>query len=89
MSKKLLTLFLFCVCFFSIANATDENSLREEAEQGDADAQFVLGKNYYEGFFFRKSYLKAAKWLELAAEQGHNQAQYMVVPDVKTKIRKS
>ena len=43
----------------------------KEAEQGDADAQFYLGLDYYnEGVI-----LEAVEWLHKAAEQGHADAQ--------------
>jgi len=50
-------------------------TLRESAEQGDADAQFCLGTWYYdEG----KDRAEAIKWFRKAAMQGHVEAQFML-----------
>ena len=44
------------------------------AEQGDAFAQFKLGKFYHEGYV-EKNYSEAVKWYRKSAEQGHARAQ--------------
>ena len=44
---------------------------RKTAEQGDAETQFKMGVRYHK----MKDYDKAAKWYEMAAEQGHAKAQ--------------
>ena len=46
------------------------------AEQGDADAQSLLGDMYIDGEGVLKNYKKAFKWFTLAAEQGHADAQH-------------
>lgn len=61
---------------------TNLHKLREEAEQGDADAQFRLGYSYYKGgdrglsVRIAPDYKEAAKWIRMAAEQGHVEAQF-------------
>lgn len=45
------------------------------AEQGDADAQYNLGRMYSEGIGVPQDYKAAAKWCALAAEQGLVEAQ--------------
>ena len=45
------------------------------AEQGDADAQYCLGCMYGRGQGVPEDYEETTKWLELAAEQGHEEAQ--------------
>ncbi|MGI9250836.1 MAG: tetratricopeptide repeat protein [Pseudohongiellaceae bacterium] len=45
------------------------------AEQGDADAQYDLGRVYYSGKGVPQDYAEAARWYQLAAEQGHADAQ--------------
>ncbi len=50
--------------------------LRTKALAGDADAQFHLGGLYYKGGEVAKDDKEAAKWLQLAADQGLPQAQY-------------
>ncbi len=45
------------------------------AEQGDASAQFKLGRRHEKGEGLPKNYSEALKWYLKAAEQGHIQAQ--------------
>ena len=48
---------------------------RPLAEQGDALAQFKLGRMYAKGRGVPQDYQEAAKWYRLAAEQGYAMAQ--------------
>jgi TPR repeat protein len=50
--------------------------LQPLAEQGDADAQFVLGVMYDNGEGVPQDYVEAAKWYRRAAEQGYAAAQF-------------
>ena len=50
----------------------DIEQLRQEAEQGDNEAQFGLGALYH---YQKGNYQEAAKWYRLAANQGHAGAQ--------------
>ena len=43
--------------------------LFKQAEQGDAEAQFLLGLAYYNGEGIEESYEKAFEWWTKAAEQ--------------------
>ena len=52
------------------------DALRESAEQGDADAQFVLGGMYEEGRGVPQDYAEAVRWTRLSADQGHVEAQF-------------
>ena len=61
--------------------AQTKNDVREflhAAEQGDADAQSILGFMYYIGDGVRKNYAKALKWCSLAADQGDTGAQLIL-----------
>ena len=49
---------------------------RMAAEQGDSDAQSILGIMYDDGQGVVQDYKEAAKWYRLAAEQGYSDAQY-------------
>ena len=49
---------------------------REAAEQGDAEAQYNLGKCYDNGDGVKEDKKEAAKWYRKAAEQGDAEAQY-------------
>jgi len=44
------------------------------AEQGDADAQFMLSVSYLYGLGVEQDMDEASRWLRKAAEQGHKQA---------------
>jgi len=55
------------------------SALKTKAEQGDAEAQYALGKFYldkYETSYTDEDEETAQRWFELAAEQGHREAQY-------------
>ena len=46
------------------------------ADQGNADAQFILGKMYWEGQGVLKDSDQAIKWFKLSAAQGNADAQF-------------
>ena len=48
---------------------------RRLAEQGDADAQYNLGYRYVTGIGVPQDRAEAVRWLRLAADQGHTQAE--------------
>lgn len=50
--------------------------MQQAAEQGDPDAQFLIGLQYQVGDGVEKNPATAAKWLRLAAESGHAEAQH-------------
>jgi hypothetical protein len=52
--------------------------LLENAQQGDAAAQFLLGFVYAEGMGAAQDYGQAVRWYTKAAEQGHIDAQLML-----------
>lgn len=55
------------------------SALKTKAEQGDAEAQYALGKFYldkYETSYTDEDEETAQRWFELAAEQGHREAQF-------------
>ncbi len=49
---------------------SEESSLGQRAEEGDAAAQYMLGLSYLGGSGIEQNYAEAAKWLRLAALQG-------------------
>ena len=49
--------------------------IRQEAEQGNAEAQFILGLMYHEGEGVAEDKSEAARWFRAAAEQRHAEAQ--------------
>lgn len=50
--------------------------LLQDAEQGDADAQYKLSEAYFVGDGVAKDRTESAKWCRKAAEQGHVRAQF-------------
>jgi TPR repeat protein len=55
---------------------TAARELRQQAEKGDAIAQFILGADYELGFKVARNLAQAAEWYRKAAEQGLDRAQY-------------
>ncbi|WP_319585718.1 tetratricopeptide repeat protein [uncultured Desulfobulbus sp.] len=50
----------------------------EKAEQGNAQAEYLLGRRYYFGEGVTQDREKAAQWHTKAADQGHATAQYVL-----------
>ena len=55
--------------------ASELDSLKTAAEQGDAAAQFNLGLMYSTGEGVPRNYTEATRWYRMAAEQGFAEAQ--------------
>ncbi len=53
-------------------------SLRATAQQGNADAQYELGRRYRKGDGVEKNPQQAVEWFRLAASQGHANAQNLL-----------
>ncbi len=58
--------------------ATAFRELRPLAEQGMAEAQYILGFMYGEGLGVTQDYAEAVKWYRKAAEQGYARAQVVL-----------
>ena len=83
--KKTLILFLLALLAAPLWGqrtygeaSTDE--LRQLANNGDANAQFVLGSRYYGGDRVPQDYKQAVYWWTKAANQGHAEAQCILGP---------
>lgn len=82
MRKDLFPALIFASVFVLLftcqtgTSAEDLDTLRERAEQGDADAQHSLGFMYLEGRGVPRDDARAVAWYEKAAEQGNAKAQY-------------
>jgi len=59
----------------SLEEPTKVSVVYKAAEQGDARAQYNLGKSYNEGEGIPEHYSKAVHWYRKSAEQGHAEAQ--------------
>jgi len=58
-----------------VPEATDFDTLLKLANDGDPNAQFVLGARYATGEDVKQDYSESVRWFTLAAEQGHVIAQ--------------
>ena len=73
MKKNLLIVF-FLILTIEISFGSTEHgrpSMTERAEQGEALAQFLLGRDYHNGWGVEKNYTEAFKWYFKAAAQQH------------------
>ena len=59
----------------SVTNSGTFGELKANAEKGDAEAQFNLGRCYYNGQGVVKNYSEAVNWYRKSAEQGDGKAQ--------------
>lgn len=74
--KSLLVVLLAgAACLPLLSCGEDLSELRQKAEQGNADAQFILGCAYADGEDVPQDFQEAARWYRLAAEQGDVSAQ--------------
>lgn len=64
----------------STSSGTEDQFLQrlQQAEQGDAEAQYVAALMYQQGRGVEKDLSQMRYWLEQAAEQGHTKAQYQL-----------
>jgi len=53
-------------------------SLRKAGLEGNADAQYNIGRIYYYGTGVKEDYTESIKWFWMAAEQGNADAQYLL-----------
>jgi TPR repeat protein len=74
------TLLLCCLLLPGslLAASPDLNSLRSQAELGDAQAQLALGTAYEQGQGVTRDLEQALRWYQRAAEQGLAEAQYQL-----------
>ena len=56
----------------------DAKKITQLAEQGDAEAQYELGRMYFLGKGMPRNATKALEWYQKAAEQGNKEAQYQL-----------
>ena len=79
-SLKILGALLLCATVTTLtihtARASEPDSLQKQAEQGDIEAQGMLGFMYDYGIGIQKDDTEAARWYRMAAEQGHTDAQF-------------
>ncbi len=58
---------------------TPLDEMKENAEKGNAEAQYALGLMYYSGEKVPKNYAEALKWFRRAGEErGHREAQFFL-----------
>jgi hypothetical protein len=71
-----VVLTALALCVPVQAQTPELDALRARSEQGDADAQFILGVMYDNGRGVAQNDAKAVRWFRLAAEQGLAEAQF-------------
>jgi TPR repeat protein len=76
--KNLLLNFFIVLCFPVSFYGQEASDYRQDAEQGDAEAQFYMAGCYMNGDGVTKDYAEAIKWFRKAAEQGHTGAETML-----------
>ncbi len=74
--KHLIIALALLVGTTSLAWADEAAAVRALAEQGDANAQFVLGTMYRDGQGVAQNYAEALRWWGNAAELGVVDAQF-------------
>ena len=74
-ARAILFIGFILVCT-PTASAANFDALHQRAEQGDADAQEMLGSFYSAGLGVAKDDAQAVVWLEKAAEQGRPSAEF-------------
>ena len=72
--RKSILFFVAAILSVS-AMAADFNQTQQLANQGNSDAQHLLGLTYFKGEDLRQDYDKAFKWFNKAANQGNADAQ--------------
>ena len=70
MHKPLLTLCLTLITLTAAAEAPPDAALMQQAEAGDAEAQFLVGRYY----MHQEDWANAMPWFDKAAAQGHPKA---------------
>jgi len=70
-----LCLVLYLTALTNIATSQTFNETKENAEKGNAEAQFNLGLMYAKGHGVAQDFAKAKAWFEKAAAQGLAEAQ--------------
>ena len=83
MKKEILALLVVVACWGSTLQANDWKNapiseVQKAAEQGDVDAQGLLGAMYFRGRGVAQDYKQAVAWYRKAAEQGDAKAQLLL-----------
>ncbi|MCB5248471.1 MAG: tetratricopeptide repeat protein, partial [Candidatus Cloacimonadales bacterium] len=76
---RIIIVALLITMLFSLLFATydkDIDHLISDAENGDMEAQYILGLSYYRGEGVEKNSKQAVYWYEKAANLGDADAQY-------------
>lgn len=60
--------------FGKSVDSSEIEQLKQQAEQGDADAQYKVGRMYEKGIGVTKDESTAWDWYQKAEEQGHQEA---------------
>ena len=72
---SLFLLFCFMLQFPYYAHGESIYALKQSASQGNANAEFNLGNDYYYGIGVPLNYVNAVYWFRLSANQGNSNAE--------------
>lgn len=78
MKYVLLSLFCLINLVLMATSSVDIQTLKTQARQGNADAQWELGICYHDGIIVAKNLPEAVKWYRKAAAQGNVKAQVLL-----------
>ncbi len=86
LQDKTMKTFFFTLCCIAsmtiipaLSHAANENSMgqiQQSAQNGDAQAQHLLGLMYFQGRGIEQNYTEAEKWWLKAAKKGIAESQY-------------
>ena len=72
---RMLSILTIALLFVVSYTASAQTLTKMLAVTGNAQAQYEIGKVYYNGEGVEQDYVEATRWYRLAAEQGHAKAQ--------------
>ena len=76
---KAIPLILVLLTAFACSSPpSGKDNVSRQADQGNAEAQYVLGGMYYEGKNVPQDYAEAIKWTRMAADRENADAQYVL-----------
>lgn len=73
--------YLFVLLPIWVTLQSNLSTVINNAEKGDAQAQYLLGSTYEAGRLVPKDQMEAVKWYRKAAEQNHPEAQFKLGSD--------
>ena len=73
----IVILIIMIVLFFIFKDSIKTKILESEAEKGTSEIKFATSMMFFQGIGVKKNEDKGLKYLKIAADEGHAQAQYL------------